>query len=244
MTRKFKTLGLALFAVLAMSAVVAQAAQAVNHKFLLTEVATAELTGTPIKHPDGSGPNHILKAGEATVECEEASFVGMVTETEGEQQSATPTYGKCHIGEVGVEVVNGAEGERCVYTFHGATTKNTAAETGGEAEESAAVDLVCPTGRNIVIKGPGCTITFGNQTVMGAKYSDTGTEPAEKTDVDVTVHAFGIHYSASGLFCGAVGVKTGAQTDGTYLGNTTVRAYKTGKAHTAENQVGFHVITP
>lgn len=234
MRGKTKALQLALLAALVMSAVAAQGAQVgVVHKYVLTGASTADVTGTNIG-------NHILSFGQTNLECATATLTGMLESAEGEEWKAMPAIKNCHIGEVEVTVTNGeegVEGTTCWYTFHGETT--TDPTTAGV--ESATVTVSCPEGQVITLKGPGCTVKFGTQGPLhGIHYTNKrGTEP---TDIDITAKVHGVAYTATGLFCGAVGVETVTHSNGVYEGTATVRAYKTGSEHIAANQLGLHVI--
>ena len=165
MPRNLKALGLAVVAVLAMSAVVASAAQA-NDSFTAAKYP-ATLSAT-------AGASAIgLDAFGTEVTCPSTTFSGTLSGA-SETQTIKPVFPQtfaapCHVGTLPATVTIGS----CEFRFHmGATNAGVAAMTS---------DLVCPTG-DVEIDvyaseaahtagTPICHITFqttGNQGLSGA----------------------------------------------------------------------------
>jgi hypothetical protein len=138
MMRKFKTLGLAMVAVLAMSAVVASAASAqfTANAYPTTGTATSAL-GNDVFTVDGS-----------SVECA-GHFEGTLKEA-STTLTVTPTYSNCKaFGFASATVaMNG-----CDYLFH-----DVGSNTAGQ------VSVHCPAGKNIVITAGNCVVDVGTQT--------------------------------------------------------------------------------
>lgn len=230
MTRNVKALGLALVAVFAMSAVVAQGAAAVDHTFT-SNAAKTFLTATQ----EG---NHVLKGGELESICKKASFTGEQSGETADKVSVKPSYSECEVpGLGGVTVVNSG----CSYEFDSDTTTNPANTTAGE---SGIVNLKCTAGASITIDGPGCDIIFGekhganvvNQELHGVKYKD---DAENANAITVEAHNFGIKYTTTGAFCFLIGkANGGTYSDGTYLGNATVTGFKNA-GHTEVANLGI-----
>lgn len=217
MSKNFKVLGLAFVVAFAMSAVVAQAAFAVDHTFTSSSESTF-LTG------DDDGGSHELVAGSAKVVCATSTFTGSQSGTAADSQTITPTYTECKIGSTSVTVTN----EGCSYLFDSDTTAD--ANTGGE---SATVTINCEAGKFIKIVGPGCTIDFGSQGPLhGVKYTATG------GNVTTEAHVFGIKYNATNAGCALLGIKQGESSNGTYIGNSLVKGYSNA-GHTTAATLGL-----
>jgi hypothetical protein len=204
MIRNLKVLGLAMVAVLAMSAMVASAASA--HEFK-SESSSTTLTGEQVGE-------HVFTAEGNEVKCTAAKFTGTQSGTEADEVQVHPTYGAaakegatCKFSALTATVNTGS----CDYRFDSET----------DANGHATTKVVCTSG-SITISLSGCTITIGAQTVdQGVSFTNEGSGASR--DVKVTATATGIDYSASGFGCSLAGIKTGAHTDGTYNGTTTVK---------------------
>jgi len=150
MTRKFKSLGLVLAAVFAMSAIGASAASAAEFH---SAGAPTTITGT-------QSTSHVFTTSAGTVTCKTATFSGTQSTQTATTVQLTPTYKECTaFGFINVPIdVNG-----CSYTFtsHGATT----------------VD--CAAGKAFEITVPGCTTKVGPQTfAKGMEYTTVGSTPS------------------------------------------------------------------
>ena len=131
MTRKFKALGLALFATLALGAVMASAASA-------TEFTAASY---PVKYTgtQASTEPHVFTADTYETTCKDASFSGEAEKT-STTATLTPVYKECTAFGLSATVnMNG-----CDYLFH----------LGAEGN-NATVDLVCPAGKDVTITAGG-----------------------------------------------------------------------------------------
>lgn len=138
MNRKFKTLGLALVAAFAMSAVVASAASAANF--------TA--SSYPASGSGGQTTQHKFTVQGQTVTCNTASFTGSLTEA-SETITITPAYGNCTaFGFVNAKVeMNG-----CDYDFNAGNGS------------TGSVVIKCPTESSITIVASTCTVHIPGQT--------------------------------------------------------------------------------
>ena len=207
MTRNLKTLGLAIVAVLAMSAMVASAAQAsveftapsypatLSGNQATTHVFTVETT---------SGDN-------ITTTCTTASFHGTISGP-NTAQTITPTYTGCTA--FGLEATVKFEG--CDYVFHPGATTGTADEYSGTA------DLSCPAGTGPVRVFDTlnrCEVTLSQQLGIGPVKYVTDTTAG---DVLVKAEVTGITYNKvkDNFLCPLTG--TGVKSDGKYFGNSTV----------------------
>jgi hypothetical protein len=188
MTRKFRILGVAVFAVLALSAVIASAASASN--FTASSYPTTA-TGTSAKG------NDVFTTEAGSVECHGHFLVDDLTEPK-ETVTVTPTYTECRaFGFLSATVtMNG-----CDYKFW----------------TSGAVDLECPTGKNIVVVASTCEADIPTQTgLTSVSYANNGNH------IDVKANVTGITYNVTkdGFGCPFNG--TGHKTGGTYTQSSAV----------------------
>jgi hypothetical protein len=222
MTRNIKTLGLALVAVFAFSAVIASAAQA--------NVFMAESYPVHLKGEQVAGEKHVFEITGSKVECSTAKFTtrgAQLTAASGEA-TIDPVYETCTaFGFVGSEVkMNG-----CHYKFH--VGHNTAADV-----YEGTVDLICPTGSEVEIIAGTCVAKMAAQSGLSKVEYINMTEVSPK---DVTVKAkvehIKVNVTASGFLCPlTTGVHEGA-AGAKYTGNTTV----TGIEKTLGTAVGITV---
>jgi hypothetical protein len=176
MIRNFKTLGVALMAVFAMSAVVASAASATNDVFE-SEKVPVTLTGTQV------AVNKFTLAGQA-VECTGISVDATVTASPVSQiTTGEPVYSGCtYAGGAATVHMNG-----CKYLLTGTT------DVSGDAQV-AIVD--CPKEKHIAITSTAinCTITVkakgaidGNQVAEeGVHYTNDGAGTTAGVLIDLT----------------------------------------------------------
>jgi len=205
MIRNLKILGMAVVAVLAMSAVVASAASAQLGTFTAHEypaTITGEQTGTDV---------FTTVAG--TVSCTHATYHG---EAAGPQTSLTitPTYSGCKAFGLFTATIdmNG-----CDYQFNRPTTE----EPFGNGLYVGTVDIKCPVNTEITITTDVCRVTVPAQTGLSQiTYKNTPT--ATPTDVDVSVNiSKKIKYTVDPNCATAA---AGTYTDGSYTGAATVDA--------------------
>jgi hypothetical protein len=140
MTRKLKVLGLALVAVLAMTAVLASAAQAT------TTFTASESSGT-VKATQTTEQVFTTEAG--TVKCKTATQEGSFSSKSFTSLEVAPAYKECSaFGFLSATVTPGT----CKYKF-----------TGQASGTLATVDIVCPSG-DITVTTFGCVIHVEPQT--------------------------------------------------------------------------------
>lgn len=226
MTRKIKTLGLVFLAVLAVGAIAAQAASAVNHEFEATK-APVVLTGEPAI-VEGKTEPAIFIIGSAEVQCEKATFVGTSKTKTVDRIRVIPSFSECSLSEVELEVENSpGEGEgakRCEFVIESDTNSG-----------QAPIDIDCNHKGTISFSwGVGfCTVyvsdthvkstTTVNQGLLGVKYLNL-TE-GEKHDVVVISEFESITYEAFGMGCAILGIPATGK-DGVYAALTTVRGWE------------------
>jgi len=239
MTRNMKVLGLALFGALAMYAVAAQAAFAVDHQFKVG-AAGAEITAEA--DPTSGGIQKFTPVGAGiSLECKVVHLTGKQAVAEQDTLTLTPQYSECtaggtfpvtvtNVGNTGAGETKGA----CSFVFDSDTSAN--GSTSGK--EDAPVDIECETGKSIEIhiyanasdhanNIPICTINVGaakNQGLNGIKFTNRATTgKKEEVTAEATVHK--VHYSSTGPLCALAEVaETGTAV---YEGNATVRAIGT-----------------
>ncbi|HEV7482885.1 MAG TPA: hypothetical protein VGO13_07285 [Solirubrobacterales bacterium] len=208
MIRNIKALGLALVAVLAMSAVAASASQAATSGFDVG-LSPAVLKGTILP-----GTEHTLVVGTAVVKCAEANIEGTVAGTVAEpknvhEATATATYAKCKFGGTAAEVrMNG-----CKYTLTDTLTSLT-----------AEVDITgCTSGKwiEIISLVTNCSITVKEQGPLSHVVGENvvGTSP---THVVLNATVKNIHAIFDGSECPGTGEVANAE----FNGKTTVKAFK------------------
>jgi len=199
MIRNLKTLGVALCAVLALTAVVASAASAAKYT-----AASYPTTGT------GESPvgNDTFKTEAGTVECK-SHFEGTLTEASA-TLTVKPTYTNCRAFgflEASVEM-NG-----CHYQFTEATF--TTAD-----EFHAVVHFLCTTSATKTkVKAGTCELEIGEQSPGGVVNITNNTAAG---DVSVKAAVTGIKYTVTqdGFGCPFGG--TGAKEGGTYTQDAAV----------------------
>jgi hypothetical protein len=213
MSRNIKVLGLALVAMLAMSAVVASAASATAFSFKAEKVPT-QLTG---KQHNG---NDIFTTDAGKVECTEATYAGEQKVTPTNEVLVTPTYSGCTaFGFANTPIdVNG-----CQYRF------TTVTKESGNFEGSA--DIVCPAGKVIEVTAFGCTVTIGSQTgLKKVTYTNVGAGTTREVTVDVNLTGI-VYVEDPGFFNTCANNKV-TTSNGTYVGAGLVTGENpTTKAH-------------
>jgi hypothetical protein len=201
MTRKVKMLGLALVAVCAVGGAGAQGAGAATDDFHAEE-APVTLTGSQ----EGE---HVFTLEGNEFKCTTVTFHGTMSTTTATEITLTPHYTGCKFGSLNATM----DTTGCHIILDGETTPST-----GDAH----VYLDCTSG-NIKTTMSGCTITFNNdQTLTGVTYDNVDNNGGDTREITITHTVTHLAYSASGFGCGLAGIKTGAHTDGTYVGNTIV----------------------
>jgi hypothetical protein len=157
MTRKFKALGLAIVAALALSAVVASMGQAENNEKsdFWTAVAPSEVHGTNAgeltEEPGGIGVGiHTFNfPGLPTLTCHEVRGTGTLPKEQKELTGEKIEYKKCHAISFGLTLGVTVDMNNCHFLFTTETfTKN---GTGGTGESHGSVHIQCPVGKEITI---------------------------------------------------------------------------------------------
>ena len=194
MIRNIKVLGLAIAAVLALSAVAAGSASAAAfHSSESPTIITGTQTG-----------NHVFDAASDTISCTGATFKGTVTGTEVQSIQTEAAYTGCSFFGVAVSVnMNG-----CQYEFN----------ANGEVAVINKPSRNCST-EPITFKasflGVSCTIKVGPQVELkSATYDSTEKEETNGT-VTVTPAVNGIAYTQEGGGCGS-------HNEGRYTSGTTL----------------------
>jgi hypothetical protein len=216
MNSKFKALGLTLIAVLAMSALVASAAQAAAGT-LTSEgkkvIATAEQTG---EHEFTLTDQEVSPGVFASTKCKKATFTGTEATSEGATEvKVHPVYTECTAFGLPATVTTTG----CDYTL-----KTGEPVTGGW---HVTTDVVCPSA-SIKITTATCEVTVGAQT--GLTTSSVTNSGGSGTAMDLTLHTAitGIKYTVAKDGIGCPLTSTGSFSKGDYKGTTTVKAHESG----------------
>jgi hypothetical protein len=233
MIRNYKVFGLALVAMLALSAFMAQGASAVP---LTCE--DIPVGGSCYSTGDQDGGTHVFKSAGGSVSCVEATFKGTPSATGSSvnEQTVEANYpteksgggNNCTaFGFAGAHVkMNG-----CTYTFTTPTQvagQPTGVVTYMNASETEPLHLTCPTGKAVEITptflgSSVCTQTIAAQTPTGGHVTgkNAGGPLTGEMDVTLEITLTGIHYTGTGSSCG----DATTHSDGTLTGNSTVQCY-------------------
>jgi hypothetical protein len=209
MIRNLKFLGLALVAVMAMSAMVASAASA---DLFNSEKENTTLTGTQEKHLEGGVEKNdrFITAG-GILECTSATYKGTQATKTSSTVTVAPTYSGCTFTGLAATVKT----NECTYVFSliGATTT-------GQAE------IKCPTGKEITVEiGPEptrrCIIHISAQILSGFGFSISGAGTTRQITFTFNT-GFTVKYSQTGLSGSGACATADNQTTGKYIGAATV----------------------
>jgi hypothetical protein len=213
MTTTLKALGLALFAIAAMSMIAASAAQAGLGELHVTTPEKAVVTGEQV-----AGGQHVFQFGAfGSFICTQVKLEGTLEQKEKQQVTATEaqvtaTYTGCQsLGAAATVKMNG-----CKYTL-----------TGGVNEKTVQVDITgCTEGKKHILieTNLGCTITIPEQNNLSHITFTNEGEIGPKEDVLDHITIQGMTYEFTGVFCPApVNV---LHHDANYTGTTTIKAFK------------------
>lgn len=209
MRGNIKTLGLALVAVLAMSAVAASAAQALTQaKF------TADAYPAVIKGAQEGTENFLEATAGRKTECKTATYQATLTEASTEL-TVTPHYAECEASGVGTTVdLNG-----CDFRFTAGT--NTSAE-----DSHGSADIVCPGPiKSITVTTFTCTVHIPAQNGLTGVTFTNKSASTVTVDVDITNQ---IKYTETdGFLCPFEGNTEGS--DGDFVSKVTVHGFKDGQ---------------
>jgi hypothetical protein len=194
MPRKFKTLGLTLVAVFAMSAMWAASSQAAQ---LTSSSAPVSISGTQVGE-------HELTFSIGTFTCEEVTFSGTMSTTSTESLTLTPTYEGCFVAGL-LPVSFDRTGCDFAFRIFGLD-----------------VDIVCPEGKHIDITIPSisCRITLLPQTISKTQLANLG---GGIVGILKTLTSLTYRYDALSAG-GCAGHGGEERSDGTYEGNSTIEA--------------------
>jgi len=201
MSRNLKALGLALVAVLAMSALTAAGASAEAFQFKAEKTPTTTLSGK--QH----GAADVFTTDTGSVSCNEAKYAGTVTGTEVTEVTVTPTYSECTaFGLFNVPIdTNGCQYKFTVLTKVGANYEGK-------------VDVVCPAGQVIKVTAPLCTVTVGAQNNVPGTITYTNVGAGATREITVDVNLTGLTYEEHRPLFGICENNTVLTHDGTYVG--------------------------
>ena len=150
MNRKFKTLGLVLASVFAMSALGASAASAAEfHSAAHPQTITGSQSGS-----------HVFTTNAGTVTCTTANFTGTTSAKTSATQTLAPDYNNCTaFGFINVPIHENG----CAYIFN----------------INGTTEVECPSGKKIEITAPFCTTTVGPQHLAtgGNTFHTVGSTP-------------------------------------------------------------------
>jgi hypothetical protein len=237
MARILKALGLTLTAVFALSAVSASGASAAGLTAFNTVNNTHESYTITTQIIKTNEEGHVFTAtpGGPAVTCEKVSFSSTGTGTD-EAPTVEPSYSECHASLLGSTRTAHVRMHGCHYVFHATTEVSenmeytgTADLTGcentteeGHTNNQVEVEVTNTKGENQ------CTDTIAAQTGINKQTYETTTNVAKinETDVDHTSSANNVKNTLDKglLSCGA---SAGEHNDGTYIGDTTVKALNT-----------------
>jgi hypothetical protein len=238
MTLNLKALGLALVAVLALSAVAASGASAqTKHIFRTSAEGTAHFTTKAENTQTFKGSTEDPKF----FSCDNVSAKGTFKDGAKEITATNVEYsGNCvaveeEEGEVVKEVLAIPEFTECDYLFTNETTGGN--KTGGE---HAGVHIKCPTGQAVHLKVTALKlncVTIDEQEVADAvRYNNQVTEGGRK---DITIEATAHNITVTTPNTAACPTGTGEPVlhhDGLYTGNVSVTGYKDA-AHTEPTNI-------
>jgi len=205
MIRKFKTLGLALVAVLALSAVVASAASAANYT-----ASSYPVTGTATS----AVGNDIFTTEAGTVECA-GHFEGTLTEASTSLTVKAKYTGCKAFGFASATVSMNS----CDYLFTEPAKQSAHNISTGLGEWTMQADVRC-TGAPITIVAGNCEVTVGEQnpgghaTATNVATTTTPTHVPAHVNVKATVEGVNYTVTKDGFLCPFAG--TGAKAGATY----------------------------
>jgi hypothetical protein len=233
MIRTFKALGLALIAILAMSAFMASAAQAVQGKF--TNTHAKNLTATQDDEKEGKLTTETgvqkLTMTSGVLSCDEfhADITGLAVTSELTEITAQ----NIKYNDTGLTTCKGPFSTKPTIEMNGCDYLFTAGERLGTSDLTAQLHLVCPVGKQITITVPFCQIHFPDQRPTGhIVFKNVPTPNQQRTHITGEATLTGIQYQGTELCSSA--------TTGTYTGNITVKGYKEAP-HNATQEESIHV---
>jgi len=204
MIRNLKALGLALVAVLAMSAVVASAAQAVPQYTCGSYSCTSTGSNT-------SGSETFTTEG-GTVQCD-SHFASASLSSASSTLTVTPSYSNCTaFGFLNADVHENG----CTYVFHAKSKL-------GTDHYSSTVDIQCPAGAQMVITASTCEVAVGATGNEGLSSVTTQNLAGGKVTVVPNVANITMNVLKDGFGCPFSGT---GHKKGTYHGDVVMSSTK------------------
>jgi hypothetical protein len=192
MIRNLKVLGLALVALLAMSALASTASAQFE----------SEAESTTLTASSNAMQKFAPATGSTAIECTTIKFVGTQSGKATTKVEVAPIYSNCEtfLGAATAVTTNG-----CKYVFHLA-----------QGSTIGTTDVECPTGKVIEIEvGSICKYTIGTQTDLSSvTFKTTGSGTTREVIVEPNIDGITSTRTTNDFFCPASGL-------GTYTGNVT-----------------------
>lgn len=224
MMRRYKALGVALAAVLALSALAAQVASA--------NPLTVEGGGTVFYTGDQDEGLWKFDSSSGASQCPTTSIKASSSGTTVNETSYEATYSNC--SAFGFVTMHWSQ-SGCTYKF----TTPTKIKAGEVTWHASDIHIVCSAGKNIEYTPTSfgvsvCTRFIGSQTPTGGHVVGTNVTGGGKTDVTLDITLTGMHYTGTGGPCG----NSETHSDLTWTGSSTVRAYSNG-GHTTQVGIAY-----
>jgi hypothetical protein len=220
MKRNLKALGLAMVAALALSAVAASSAQALNaHHF---QVGKAPAVITAHDETGAAKPAFSITGGEHVVECGTATYEGTVNKKiENTEVTVVPTYSGCEVDGLIPATI---DVNHCAYLLTNKTNANGDAELHIECAKKEGTEEHTEITITYEIFGSKCVVHIHpTQTLVGVHYTQTENPESKKKDITIKATLSGIKYLETGSgFC----PPTHTGEDGTLNGGITATAYE------------------
>jgi hypothetical protein len=226
MIRNLKALGLALGAVLALGALMASSASAVDT--LTTPVTPTIVTAT------GDNNRFEITSPKTAVECTTTTLAGTV-----KSGTSVNTFEATYTGKVnvtphpdhectGVGPVTRAtiDMNGCDYDITGNTTGKDVTDSSGGKTPDATIWITCPKDKHIgITTNVGCTLTIPEQTPTEGGVTYTNETVGGKKQVTVHATVTGITYTTDGFACALGGLPSeGNNSD--YTGTVVAKAFE------------------
>ncbi len=225
MIRNYKVFGLAMVAMLALGAFVAQCATA--SPLTVENIGSG---GTVFGTGDQDGNAHVFETPNGTVTCIEASF-----RTEGTVGAGGAVNTMTVIANYPTEKAGG--GNNCTaFGFTPAHVKMngcdyhfdtpTKIQSGVVTWSGSQLHLLCQVGKQVEITptflgSSVCTAFVAGQTPTSGHVTGKNVSPSNPMDITLEITLSGIHYTGTGGVCG----DGTTHSDATLTGNSTVKCY-------------------
>jgi hypothetical protein len=203
MIRHLKVLGLALVALLAMSALASTASAQFE----------SEAENTNLTVSSNQMQKFAPSEGSTAVECTTIKVTGTQSGKDNTTVTITPAYSNC---ETFLGAATSVNTNGCKYVFHLAKGSTT-----------GTADVECETGKVIEITvGSICKYTIGTQTGLSSvSFKNTGSGTTREVIVEPTVKGLTSTRTTNDFFCPAAG------STGTYIGSATITGESAEGAH-------------